>query len=181
MLHDAVHMYDIMRSFAGEVQWVLGPAERRHRHDLRTEDTALGILQFDSGVQGVTIVDELTEHSRFKLELHFERGLVTLGDGQAAEKAVPAEDVGEDWWSALSEDTLPEPAWHGTPILNAAQDLIRCVQTGDAPRCTGADGRAALEAIMGFYESERRGHQKIALPLDEPRPMLEVMKQEGHY
>ncbi|MBU0610559.1 MAG: Gfo/Idh/MocA family oxidoreductase, partial [Armatimonadetes bacterium] len=76
MLHDAVHMYDIMRFFAGDVQWVLGTAQRRVRHELRVEDTALGLLQFSSGAQGVTIVDELTEHSHFKLELHFERGLI---------------------------------------------------------------------------------------------------------
>jgi UDP-N-acetyl-2-amino-2-deoxyglucuronate dehydrogenase len=181
MLHDAVHMYDIMRFFAGDVQWVLGTAERRYRQDLRLEDTALGLLQFSSGAQGVTIVDELTEHAHFKLELHFERGLVTLGGEQKAQQAVHEAVVGEDWWCKLGEDTLPAPAWAGTPILNAAQDLVRCLETGDTPRCTGADGRAALEVIMGFYESERRGNQKVRFPLDDPRPMLEVMKAEGRY
>jgi predicted dehydrogenase len=181
MLHDAVHMYDIMRFFAGDVRWVLGTAERCQRRELRAEDSALGLMQFGAGVQGVTIVDELTDHSHFRLELHFERGLVTLGSGEAVQKAVPAHSVAEPWWCTLAPDTLPSPAWEGTPILNAVKDLVHCVQTGATPRCTGADGRAALEVIMGFYESERRGHQKIALPLAEPRPMLEVMKQEGRY
>lgn len=181
MLHDAVHMYDIMRFFAGDVQWVLGTAERRYRHEIRTEDTALGLMQFASGAQGVTIVDELTEHGLFKLELHFERGLVTLGGTQEAQQAVPEPMPGEDWWSTLAPDTLSAPAWDGTPILNAAQDLVRCIETGAQPRCTGADGRAALEVIMAFYESERRGLQKVELPFAEPRPMLEVMKAEGRY
>lgn len=181
MLHDAVHMYDIMRFFAGDVQWVLGTAQRRTRHELRVEDTALGLLQFSSGVQGVTIVDELTEHSHFKLELHFERGLITLGGEQRAQQAVHEHVVDEDWWWTLGEDTLPEPIWEGTPILNAARDLLHCIETGDTPRCTGEDGRAALEIIMGFYESERCGHQPVAFPLDEPRAMLEVMKAEGRY
>jgi len=180
MLHDAVHMYDIMRFFAGDARWVLGTAERRCRHDLRVEDTAVGLIQFGSGVQGVAIVDELTEHAHFQIELHFERGLVTLGGRPSAERAVPAGGA-EDWWSVLADDTLPEPAWPGTPILNAARDLVRCVQTGAEPRCTGGDGRAALEIIAAFYESERRGHQKVHLPFDEPRPMLEVMRAEGRY
>ena len=34
---------------------------------------------------------------------------------------------------------------------------------------------------MGFYESERRGHEPVRFPLHEPRPMLEVMKAEGRY
>jgi predicted dehydrogenase len=126
-------------------------------------------------------VDERTEHAHFKLELHFERGLVSLGGEAAARRAVPSNDVTEPWWQRLADDTLPAPAWPGTPILNAVQDLVRCVQSGAEPRCTGADGRAALEVIMAFYESERRGHGKVALPLHEPRPMLEVMKQEGRY
>lgn len=181
MLHDAVHMYDIMRFFAGDVQWVLGTAQRRTRHELRVEDTALGLLQFSSGAQGVTIVDELTEHSHFKLELHFERGLITLGGEQRAQQAVHEHVVDEDWWWTLGESTLPEPTWEGTPILNAARDLVHCIETNDTPRCTGEDGRAALEVIMGFYESERRGNAKVPFPLDEPRPMLEVMQEEGRY
>lgn len=181
MLHDAVHMYDLMRFFAGEVQWVLGTAERRKHHQLQAEDTALGLLQFASGVQGVSLVDELTEHSFFRLELNFERGLVTLGATPKAEQAVHAAAVEEDWWWSLAEDALPEPAWDGTPLLNAAADLVRCIQTGGQPRCSGEDGRAAIEVIMGFYESERRGHCKVSLPLDDPRRMLEVMKQEGRY
>ncbi len=34
---------------------------------------------------------------------------------------------------------------------------------------------------MAFYESQRRGLQKIALPLNEPRRLLDVMRQEGRY
>ncbi|MFA6111143.1 MAG: Gfo/Idh/MocA family oxidoreductase [Candidatus Latescibacterota bacterium] len=181
MLHDAVHLYDLMRFFAGEVRWVLGTAERRHRRDLRVEDAALGILQFASGAQGIALVDELTEHSHFRLELHFERGLVTLGGQEHAQRAVPAREVAEDWWWRLEEDTLPEPAWAGTPILNAVRDLVRCVETGDEPRCSGADGRAAVEVIMGLYESQRRGLRKVVLPLTDPRPLLEVLRTEGHY
>lgn len=181
MLHDAVHLYDIMRFFAGDVQWVLGTAARRQQRDLRVEDTSLAVMQFASGVQGVTIVDELTEFSHFKLELHFERGLVTLGGSPVAMKSVPATDTTEPWWQELSPDALPEPAWGGTPILNAARDLVQCLATGAEPRSSGEDGRAALELIMALYESERRGHAQIKLPLDEPRPMLEVLRDEGIY
>lgn len=181
MLHDAVHLYDVMRFFAGDVQWVLGTAQRRLREELRVEDCALGVLQFASGAQGVAIVDELTVHSHFRLELHFEQGLVTLGGKPRAERAVHTADVAEDWWWSLAEDTLSSPAWEGTPILNAAQDLVACLQTGEQPRCNGEDGRAAIEVIAGLYESERRGHAPVVFPLAERRNMLELMREEGRY
>jgi UDP-N-acetyl-2-amino-2-deoxyglucuronate dehydrogenase len=179
MLHDAVHLYDLMRFYAGNVEWVLGTASRRLRQELRVEDTSLAILQFHSGVQGMAVVDELTEYSRFDLELHFERGLVRLGADAVAFRAVPASDSTEPWWQTLAPDELPAPAWDGTPILNAARDLVRCVEDGGRPRSNGEDGRAAIEVIMALYESERRRNEKVALPLDEPRPMLEVLRAEG--
>jgi predicted dehydrogenase len=180
MLHDAVHMYDLMRFFAGDVQWVLGTASRRIRDDLRVEDSALSILQFDSGIQGVTVVDELTEYSRFELELHFERGLVRVGAGFSAQKSVSA-GLDETWWYDLAEDSVPEAAWEGAGILHAVRDLVDAIENGGDTRSTGEDGRAAIEIIMALYESERRGHQKVHLPLDEPRRMLDVMREEGIY
>lgn len=180
MLHDAVHLYDLMRFFAGDVEWVLGTASRRKRHDLRVEDTSLSILQFSSGVQGVTVVDELTEDSRFWLELHFERGLVKVGPVFEARKSVRA-DTDETWWYTLTEDQFPPSVWDGTGILNAVRDLVAAIETGAETRSTGEDGRAAIEVIMALYESERRGHEKIPLPLEEPRRMLEVLREEGIY
>lgn len=182
MLHDAVHLYDLMRFFAGDVQWVLGTAGRRRRHELRVEDTSLAVLQFASGVQAVAVVDELTEHSRFELELHLERGLVRVGGQMTAHRAVPDSSVADEpWWSVLVPDELPAPAWDGTGILNAARDLVRAI-VNDAPvRCSGEDGRAAIEVIMALYESERRGHQKVTLPLARSDRMLDVMRAEGRY
>lgn len=180
MLHDAVHMYDLMRFYAGDLEWVLGTASRRLRNELRVEDTSLSIMQFSSGAQGVVVVDELTEHSHFKLELHFERGLVAMGRELSAQKSVRA-DTEETWWSELAPDEMPPPAWEGTGILNAARDLVNAIETGEETRSTGGDGRAAIEIIMALYESERRGHQKISLPLDEPRRMVDVLRAEGIY
>jgi len=180
MLHDAVHVYDLMRMFAGDLEWVMGTACRRKRHDLRVEDSSLAIMQFNSGLQGLAIVDELTEYQNFALELHFERGMVRMGKGFSAERSVRA-DTQEDWWYVLTPDELPEPVWGGTGIGNATRDLLRAIETGGEPRCNGRDGRAAIEIIMALYEAERRGHQKVHLPLAEPRRMLDVLREDGVY
>ena len=181
MLHDAVHLYDLMRFFGGDVQWVQGSAERRRRTDLRVEDTSLATLQFASGVQGVAVVDELTEYSRFDLELHFQRGLVKVAGELSAQKAVPLAGTMETWWCELAPDELPEPTWPEPGILKAAQDLVQCIELAAAPRCTVEDGRAAIEVIMALYESERRGRERVAMPFGDSRRMLEVLREEGLY
>ena len=180
MLHDAVHVYDLMRFFAGDVEWVMGTASRRRRHDLRVEDSSLCILQFNSGLQAVAVVDELTEYQHFALELHFERGLVRMGKDFTAQRSVSA-GTQEGWWHVLTPDELPAPAWGGTGVQNAARDLIRAMETDSEPRCNGRDGRAAIEIIMALYQAERSGHQKVHLPLSERRRMVEVLREEGVY
>lgn len=180
MLHDAVHLYDLMRFFAGDVAWVQGSAQRRRRQELRVEDTSLAVLQFASGAQGVAVVDELTEYGRFELELHFERGLVRVGAGFSAQKSVRA-DTREPWWYDLAPDVLPAPTWPGSGLLNAARDLVQCIATGETPRCAGADGRAAIEVIMALYESQRQGCRRVDLPLAEARRMVDVLREEGEY
>jgi len=180
LLHDAVHLFDLMRFYAGDVEWVLGTASRRRRPEFRVEDTSLSILQFASGIDGVVVVDELTEHFRFELELHFERGLVSVGVGLEAKRSVRA-DTEETWWYRLTDDEVPAPSWEGTGILNAAKDLVRAIESDTECRCTGEDGRAALEIIMALYESERRGHEKVRLPFADTRRLVDVLRADGVY
>ena len=90
-------------------------------------------------------------------------------------------DTDETWWHTLTEDQFPPSVWDGTGILNAVRDLVAAIETGAETRSTGEDGRAAIEVIMALYESERRGHEKIPLPLEEPRRRLEVLRAGGLY
>ena len=46
------------------------------------------------------------------------------------------------------------------------EELVGGVEEGaGAPRYSGADGRWALEMIMGVYQSHRRGGARVELPL----------------
>jgi predicted dehydrogenase len=75
--------------------------------------------------------------------------------------------------------TLPAPLWDETSPYRAAQDLVECIETGREPRCNGQDGRAAIEAIMAIYESQRRANARVDLPLGIGESLLEILKREG--
>jgi len=180
MLHDTVHLFDIMRFFAGDVDWLIGTAPRRVRHEFRVEDAGMIIFQFKSGIDAVAISGELTEYARFEIELHFERGVLRLGlDNVAFEsRRAPTQ---ETWWYRLYETEFPEQPWDEQPILVGARDLVGAIEEDRECRCNGHDGRAAIEMISAIYESERRGNEKVHFPFDQPRRMLDVMREDGVY
>ncbi|MEN9934125.1 MAG: hypothetical protein RLZZ387_704 [Chloroflexota bacterium] len=178
LLHDAVHTFDILRFFAGEIASVQGTATRRARTDLRVEDTSYALVQFVSGVDGVVITDELTEYARWDIELQCERGVVRLEWRPGLWRSQPMAFEAGRWWE-LAPDELPAPAWEEPSILRATADLLSCVERGGRPRCSGEDGRAAVEAIMAIYESQRRGGARVELPIGVSEPLLEVLRREG--
>jgi predicted dehydrogenase len=178
LLHDAVHTFDILRFFAGDISSIQGTATRRTRRDLRVEDTSYALVQFASGVDGVVITDELSEYARWDVELQCERGVVRLEWNTGLWHSAPDPFEAGRWWR-LEAGELPPPAWEEQSIQYAARDLIECVAQGRTPRCSGADGRAAVEAIMAVYESQRRGGARVALPIGVGEPLLEVLRREG--
>lgn len=178
MLHDAVHLFDLMRFFAGEVEWVVGTAVKRKRKEFPVEDTANAILQFRNGADATAVVDELTEYAEADIELQFERGMIRLGveDGAWASKMAEFE---RPWWYQLERRGMPAPAWEEPMFLAAARDLLESIEAGRQPRCTGEDGRAAIEIIMAIYESQRRGSQKVMFPVERMERMTDVLQREG--
>jgi myo-inositol 2-dehydrogenase/D-chiro-inositol 1-dehydrogenase len=139
-----------------------------HSNRTRGDDNAILLLEFEGGALG------LAEESWTKpggmddrAEIYGEHGVTyadllhgnaletfsTTGYGYAVEKAGSTKG-----WSF----TIYEEAWnYGFP--QELQHFVACVKENQAPRETGEDGRAVLEAIFAAYESARTG-RKVALP-----------------
>jgi hypothetical protein len=49
--------------------------------------------------------------------------------------------------------------------VTIVRDLMNAIETGADPRCSGEDGRAALEIAVALRESHRQGGRKVAIPL----------------
>lgn len=59
------------------------------------------------------------------------------------------------------------------------EELVAAVEEGRDHRSSGADGRWALEMIMGVYESHRRGGARVTLPLANRDHPLERWRRDG--
>ena len=51
--------------------------------------------------------------------------------------------------------------------LSIIEDLVSCIDNDHDPKCSGDDGRAALEVAIAMRESHRKGGQKITLPIED--------------
>lgn len=185
LIHDAVHLFDLFRLFAGDPVSVIGTAVRR-KQPFRVEDDSQAIFEFKGGISGVALVNELTRYNRFELEIQGTDGVILLsGDGNRWWQGVDRTDrINEpnpsiEWWQL---EPQPFPAVPETSsILEAVRELVHCMETGATPSSTGEDGIASLEMVMGIYEAQRWGQQKITFPLVDRSSVLYRLREEGHF
>ncbi|MBB73990.1 MAG: hypothetical protein CMJ75_05685 [Planctomycetaceae bacterium] len=67
----------------------------------------------------------------------------------------------------MSKNHLPLNYPIQSPWLNAIDDLLNCIETGEEPRSSGCDGRSAFEMIVAIHQSHHSGHVPVLLPLDD--------------
>jgi predicted dehydrogenase len=183
LLHDAVHLFDLFRMYAGDVAAVTGTARRRSQ-PYRVEDDSQVIVEFASGATATAQVNELTRYSRFELELQGTEGLLRLSDAEQrvwTSERLPAHrrepDPLLEWWKLASR---PFPSYRpASPILEAMAELVACLETGARPSSSGDDGVASIEICMAIYESEARGNVRVPLPLSDRRSQLYALREAG--
>jgi len=179
LLHDAVHLMDLMRFYAGDAESLVATASSPTRR-FRVEDTSSAIIRFPGGVEGVAVVDEMAEYADFSLELDFTRARVRLGSfAQGLWRSVPVEGCENGFWQQLAPSELPLPAWPGTNMLNAARNLVDAVLRDAVIRCDARDGRASVELVMAIYASEAHGGTRVPLPLAPGPSPLATLRERG--
>ena len=61
--------------------------------------------------------------------------------------------------------------------LTIVADIVNAIETGQPPKCTGEDGRQALEIAIALRESHRHGGVKVNLPLGDRK--LQIIASES--
>jgi hypothetical protein len=89
-------------------------------------------------------------------------------------------DFEQPWWYELQKTQFPPLPWTDPPLLIACQDMLDSLETASRqPKCNGRDGRAAIEIIMGIYESARFDNKKVNFPVQNKERLVEVLGHEG--
>jgi predicted dehydrogenase len=160
--HNGSHLLDLVRFLAGgEARWVFGEMESDERAAEDDDLMGNGYLAFDNGVRAYVRMWP-SGGAEWEFEVIGERGRIrSLANGREFEWW----QTDGDWRGEPRRRLLPTPQRWLSPPLNSVHDLVRCLETGGQPACTGADGLAALEVALALRESHRQGGRRVDLPL----------------
>ena len=171
------HLLDIMHYMAGgQVKWLFG--EMESDEEAAGDDDLAGnaYLAFDNGVRGYVRstdcgaadweIDVIGDKGRIRsigngLDWELVRLVAADRDGQGTR---PSHVRGRDLQVRYP---YPFPTRMQGGGLNIVEDLVSCIENDHDPKCSGEDGRAALEVAIAMRESHRRGGKKTTLPLED--------------
>jgi len=172
LLNDCSHLLDMMRYILSDsqAQWVIGNIERktdRYERGIPIEDRSAGIVQFENGAIG-TLFQELATPYRQGGTFYGSEGILDLDERRARLSSINSQSKDWEEHSPGGED----------PHIAQARELVEWIEGKVEHRGEASNGRAAVEIIMGIYESARL-HEVVQMPVKTRCSPLEVMIETG--
>ncbi|MFC0673634.1 Gfo/Idh/MocA family protein [Brachybacterium hainanense] len=153
LMNQGVHTVDLLCAFLGRPLEVFGYTALLAHEGIEVEDTAAGVVRFESGALGLlhATTAAFTDEA-VRVQVFGDRGSALL--------------EGDRLVSLTGMDDVPaEAAAPAGPSAHRLQyeDLIRAIRTGGQVRVGTREARTALAVVNGLYESARRG-APVAIP-----------------
>lgn len=148
-----IHNADLVNHLFGDVDELMGYSDTLSM-DTEVEDTAVAVLRFEDGTLGTFETAWRTDPESITMQIVGEEGVVYVDKIAGTIRVEFADDSG------TLDVPVPEESKYGGPIAHFVDSVI----SGTEPTVTGADGRRALEVVMGVYRSSETG-SAVELPL----------------
>jgi predicted dehydrogenase len=177
LANNGTHYFDMLRYFAGDVAWATG-----HLHDAQSLDpTGSGMFSFRSGVRG--LVNGVSGRNAASLfELLGSQGRITISEERPPRCRLFVPEGGalkEEPFPAIPEDERINTFGAGRCVLPASvENIVESLERGTDSLSTGRDGRAALEMVLAFHESERQGNARVDFRMTS-RDLRVLVRPEG--
>ena len=165
--HNGSHLIDALRYLAGgQVEWVFGEMESDEAAQDDKDLMGNGYLAFDNGVRGY-VRGMSCGAANWNIEVIGEKGHFRSMESVPEVELVKIQEGGRRGRGIPVRHPVAWPARMQGMGLTILEDIVDCVENGGMPRCSGEDGRAALEVAIGLRQSHRSGGVKVALPLED--------------
>lgn len=154
LIHNGTHWFDLARFFAGDVATVSGVDLRRENG---TDPTVDAFLQFKSGAAGSLHGCDDSAFTIFEMDLIGTAGRLRVVDfGHVFEMHGVTDSPYYRGYQTLAK-TREFSGGMRDLLLHAVEDLVHCLDTGTQPKCSGADGLAALSIASAVRDSVSSG------------------------
>ena len=160
LINQGIHTVDVVMYLAGRAQSISANWQLAATHEMEAEDVVNGLLTFAGGATGV-----IQASTAFwpgypeRIELHGTKGSAVIEGDRLVRWDVQG-DPGEDAPLQAAADASGASDPMAIPIENLKRnfaDFGQAVASGSAPLIDGQEGLAALEIVLGVYESARTG------------------------
>jgi UDP-N-acetyl-2-amino-2-deoxyglucuronate dehydrogenase len=156
LMNQAIHTVDLMLYLFGPVKRVSGATATRI-HSIEAEDTAVAVLEFESGALG-TIEATTSAYPGYdrRIEMTGAEGTVILEHDRLARvdlrsEAAAVNTAAGDTTASASSPVVSDASAHARVI----EDFVRAIRTNTAPACDGREGRRSVELVQAIYRSAK--------------------------
>ncbi|MCD2499968.1 MULTISPECIES: Gfo/Idh/MocA family protein [Microbacterium] len=149
LMNQGIHALDLLLWFLGEAATVTAAASCVAHERIEVEDVVGAAIGFASGAVGTVFASTAAfPESGVRLSVFGTEGSATVADGRLTLRFADGEEI--------VDDSAPE-GWTSIDWAHRAQyaDLLDARAAGRAPAIGLPDGRRALAAVLGIYESAR--------------------------
>jgi len=162
------HLFDLLRDFLGEVEWVRGVPSRIPSPNERDPNID-GFLQFADGPRVAIQTCDVREYTIFEVNVLGTKGrLRIMAHGFEAQFEDVRDHTRFTGYHALHAASLPiDASGNREYFVQAAAHLADCLDDGHPPACTGEDGRKTMELIFALLESAEHDGQRVTLPFTD--------------
>lgn len=161
------HMFDLALMFANDkvvagCGW-LSDADSFDPGGIGIFETQLGIRILIDGFKGM--------NHQFQADFIGEQGIIRVIDGGFQFEYWNLDQSSE--FGLMVKKHLPMNFPICSPMLNAIDNLIYSIKTGDEPRSSGYHGREAFEMITAIHQSHYTERSFISFPLEDRQFRIE--------
>ncbi len=170
LMNQCIHYTDLLGWVLGEPEEVFAYTDRLAHPYIEAEDMGLALVRFRSGAYAVIegTVNVYPNNLSDSMAFFGEKGTVSVS-GKYLDQA-------ERWRFSDGTDSLAGSlAAFGIEDMGAGhvpvyRDMIEAIEKDRVPVCSGAEGRKALELVLGIYASAAEG-RPVRFPLERGSTM----------
>ena len=168
-MDDASHATDLIHWLMGKPISVMAEIQNTVTN-FSPDDTGVAIYRFADNAMAVLVNSSVTLAAENTTEIYGDQGVLIQNhdDSPSTNNPLPPGAINLKLWTKANpewvDQGIPIPANHGERIAGVPRAFIDCLKNDTAPDVTAADGRMAVEMVLGAYQSAAEG-RRVAFPL----------------